>query len=81
MFDSIRFVSRSIAFLIMTCFIVMSLVPEQAQAGDPWITALTGIRKNQIVTGKLYVQTHVTNLDTDADYDLRYQIDGPSGFI
>ncbi len=54
--------------------------PESGAWVDPWIINLSGIHQDQEVTGTVYVQTHVTGLD-DADFDMRYQVDGPSGFI
>ncbi len=48
---------------------------------EPRITRLDAPKDGQQVTGAVHVQTHVTGLDDDADYDVRYQIDGPSGFI
>ncbi len=47
----------------------------------PRITRLASPTDSQQVTGLIQVETHVTGLDDDADYDVRYQIDGPSGFI
>jgi hypothetical protein len=54
----------------------------QTVAADvPRITRLVGPEDGREVTGVLKVETLVTGLDDDADYDVRYQIDGPSGFI
>jgi len=47
----------------------------------PRITSLDAPKAGQQVTGIVKVQTHVTGLDDDADYRVRYQIDGPSAFI
>ena len=56
--------------------------PSPANANNNLlITEVTGIEPGQVVSGKLFVQTHVTGMDDDADYNVRYQIDGPSGFI
>ena len=54
--------------------------PESGAWVDPWIVEVSGVHQDQQVTGTIYIQTHVTGLD-DADFDLRYQVDGPSGFI
>ncbi|MEZ6191615.1 MAG: hypothetical protein R3C45_10040 [Phycisphaerales bacterium] len=72
---------RSFRFLPLLILALIGIATQNIFAADPWITTLTGVQQNQTVAGTLHVETHVTNLDGYADYDLRYQIDGPSGFI
>lgn len=70
-----------IRFATMLCLILLGVAAQNTFAADPWITAVAGLQNNQTVSGTLHIETVVTGLDDYADYDLRYQIDGPSGFI
>ena len=53
----------------------------QARAAKGHITEIIAPQQHSLVSGKIYVETKVATFDDDADYDVRYQIDGPSGFI
>ncbi len=76
-------------FALLLSLMLLGLTNSHAQAQaqangpwtDPWITKVTGISKGQEVSGTVYIETHVKDLDEDADYDLRYEVEGPSGFI
>ena len=45
------------------------------------ITAITGIRQGQTVTGELRIQTKIADTENGVAYDVRYQVDGPTSFI
>lgn len=78
--------------LALLCLLVLAscILPARADSPwepptsgawtDPWIVTVSGIQQDQQVSGTIYIQTEVTGLD-DQDFDLRYQVDGPSGFI
>jgi hypothetical protein len=58
----------------------MGFTQSVAMAAHQTISELSGLTKGQQVSGVLYIETHVSELDDSADFDVRYQIDGPSGF-
>lgn len=92
MLTNIRSTVAHATFLALFCLTLLAPCIQSAHADspwtaprsgawtDPWISAVTGIRQGQEVSGTINFQTHVTGLDGE-DFDLRYQIDGPSGFI
>lgn len=67
----------SLTLLVMCCLLAISA--DLAHAAR--ITAITGIRDGQSVTGELMIETKVEDANDDANYQVRYQVDGPSGFI
>ncbi len=66
-------------FILILC--LLSIAQTAARADSPRITELIAPQQNAQVTGIIKVETRVTGITDDADYDVRYQIDGPSGFI
>ena len=45
------------------------------------ITGVSGIHEGQAVIGEIHIETRVADTNDGADYKVRYQVDGPSGFI
>lgn len=60
---------------------MLVLTQSVALADKPYITDVIAPKQHAQVSGKIYVETLVAGITDDADYDVRYQIDGPSGFI
>jgi hypothetical protein len=88
MFSLKPYRARPSAWLVLlTCFFTLTLADTPTQANHLGITQesniarVTGIAQGQVVSGILQVQTHVNGMTDGADYDVRYQIDGPSGYI
>ncbi len=63
--------------ILMCC--VMMFGADVARAAR--ITGVTGIREGQTVTGEVNIVTKVAGTNDGANYQVRYQVDGPSGFI
>ena len=53
----------------------------QSRAEKGHILEVIAPEQNALVSGTIHVETKVSELKDNADYDVRYQIDGPSGFI
>ncbi len=63
------------------CLCLLGLAQTDAMASHQEISRLSGLTADQQVAGTLLVETHVSGLDDSSNFDVRYQIDGPSGFI
>ncbi len=64
---------------LVTFCLILFFSAGLAQAAH--ISAITGIRDGQTVSGELMIQTVLADADDGQTYEVRYQVDGPTSFI
>ncbi len=75
--------------IMIFCLGLLGILPTVAhadsraedRAAKGFITEVIAPEQDSLVSGKVFVETKVAALKEGADYDVRYQIDGPSSFI
>ncbi len=68
-------------FAALVLFCCLSVFGADYAHAAGRITAITGLRDGQTVKGELFVETKIAGANDGADYWVRYEVAGPSGFI
>jgi len=62
--------------IILLCLLMLGVSSAQAAR----LTRIAGIREGQTVTGELRIEAKVADIDDNADYSVRYHVEGPTSF-
>ena len=72
-------IAKNTYLTLMMTLCLLLIGADVAQAAR--IKAVSGIREGQNVQGEVYIETKVAGDNDNADYQVRYEVEGPSGFV
>ena len=66
----------SFTSIVLLCMLLLGVSTAEAAR----ITRIAGIREGQAVTGEMRIETKVAGINDNAEYSVRYHVEGPTSF-